>query len=375
MSRFADVWSWTRQRAMIVKELRALWADPRARFTLFIPPMLQLMLFSFAATLEVRNVEIGLIDQSGGAASTELVQRIAASGNFSEIHRFASHAEMREAIDHQDVLAAIVIEPDFDRKVARGEPASVGLILDGRRSNAAQIVGGYIGAIAGGLGAEMEPERVRAGGSSQVVNWFNPNLSFIWFNLPALIVVIVSISALAITGQVVAREREMGTFEQLMVSPFRVTEILIGKMAPTFIVGMGNGLLYLVAAVLVFGVPFTGSIVPFLIGLAAYNISLIGVGLAISAASKTQQQAFLGAFLATNPVMLLSGFSSPIENMPHWLQIITYADPARWFLQISLGSFLKDMPASVVFSLTWPMLVIGLVTLGFASYLFRARME
>ena len=239
MSRFADVWSWTRQRAMIVKELRALWADPRARFTLFIPPMLQLMLFSFAATLEVRNVEIGLLDRAGGAASTELVQRIAASGNFSEIHRFASHAEMREAIDHQDVLAAIVIEPDFDRKVARGEPASVGLILDGRRSNAAQIVGGYIGAIAGGLGAEMEPERVRAGGSSQVVNWFNPNLSFIWFNLPALIVVIVSISALAITGQVVAREREMGTFEQLMVSPFRVTEILIGKMAPTFIVGIG----------------------------------------------------------------------------------------------------------------------------------------
>ena len=375
MGRFSHIWSWTRQRAVIVKELRALWADPRSRSTLFIPPMIQLLLFSFAATLEVRNVDIGLIDLSGGNASTELVQRISASGNFSEIHRFANHAEMRDAIDHQDVLAAIVIEPDFDRKVARGEPASIGLVIDGRKSNAGQIVGGYIGAIAGGMGADLEPERIRAGGSSVVTNWFNPNLSFIWFNLPALIVVIVSISALAITGQVVAREREMGTFEQLMVSPLRVSEILIGKMTPTLIVGMGNGLLYLTAAQLVFGVPFTGSFLPFLIGLAAYNISLIGVGLAISAASKTQQQAFLGAFLATNPVMLLSGFSSPIENMPHWLQIITYADPARWFLQISLGSFLKDMPASVVFSLTWPMLLIGVVTLGFASYLFRARME
>ena len=367
--------SWTRLRAVIVKEFAALWADPRARTTLFIPPLLQLLLFSFAATLEVRNVEIGLLDRAGGAASTELVQRIAASGNFAQIHRFESPTQMREAIDRQEVLAAIVIEQDFDRKVARGEPASVGLVLDGRRSNAGQIVGGYIGAIAGGMGAELEPERSRAGGSSVVVNWFNPNLSFIWFNLPALIVVIVSISALAITGQVVAREREMGTFEQLMVSPLRVPEILIGKMAPTFIVGMGNGVLYLVAAQVVFGLPFTGSLLPFFLALAAYNISLTGVGMAISAASKTQQQAFLGAFLMTNPVLLLSGFSSPIENMPGWLQVLTYANPARWFLQISLGSFLKNMPASVVFSLTWPMLVIAVVTLGSAAWLFRARME
>lgn len=375
MAGFANTWSWTRQRAVIVKELWALWADPRARTTLFIPPLLQLLLFSYAATLEVRNVDIGLLDQSGGNASTELIQRIAASGNFSEIHTYQSPAQLREAIDRQDVLAAIVIEQDFDRKVARDEPATVGLILDGRRSNAAQIVGGYIGAIAGGMGAEMEPARMRAGGSSVVVNWFNPNLSFIWFNLPALMAMIVAISAMAITGQVVAREREMGTFEQLMVSPLRVSEILIGKMMPTFLVGMFNGALYFVAAQVVFGVPFTGTVWPLLIALVAYNISLTGVGMAISAASKTQQQAFLGAFLATNPVMLLSGFSSPIENMPGWLQVLTYANPARWFMQISLGSFLKNMPVSVVLSLTWPMIVIGLVTLGFASWLFRARME
>jgi len=367
--------SWTRLRAMIVKELWAVWADPRARSTLFVPPLLQLMLFSFAATLEVRNVELGLIDRAGGAASTELVQRITASGNFAQIHVFASAAQMSAAIDRQEVLAAIVIEPDFDRKVARGEPASIGLVLDGRRSNAGQIVGGYIGAIAGGMGADVAPGQVRAGGGSTVVNWFNPNLSFIWFNLPALMAMIVAISSIAITGQVVAREREMGTFEQLMVSPLRVSEILIGKMAPTFIVGTCNGLLYLFAAQLVFGVPFTGSLAPFFAALVAYNLSLTGVGMAISAASKTQQQAFLGAFLATNPVMLLSGFSSPIENMPGWLQVITLANPARWFLQISLGSFLKDMPAAVVFGLTWPMLLIAVVTLGTASWLFRARME
>jgi len=368
-------WSWTRQRAVIVKEIWALVNDPRSRITLFVPPLIQLLLFSFAATLEVRNVEIGLLDRAGGQASTELVERIAASPNFSEIHSYRSSAEMRAAIDRQDVLAVVVIEEDFDRLVARGEPASVGLVLDGRRSNAAQIVGGYIGAIAGGMGADLEPQRARAGGSSQVINWFNPNLSFIWFNLPALIVVIVAVSALSITGQVVAREREMGTFDQLMVSPLRVTEIVIGKMAPTFIVGMINGAIYFVAAQLVFGVPFTGSVLPFLLALVAYNISLTGVGLFISAASKTQQQAFLGAFLVTTPVMLLSGFSSPIANMPGWLQTITLANPARWFLEISLGSFLKDMPASVVFGLTWPMVLIAAVTLGAASWLFRARME
>lgn len=368
-------WSWTRLRAVIIKEFRALWADPKARTTLFVPPLLQLLLFSFAATLEVRNVELGIVDGAGGNASTELVQRIAASGHFSGLHHFNSLAEMRTAIDRQEVLAAVVIEPDFDRLVARGDSASIGLVIDGRKSNAGQIVGGYIGAIAGGIGADLAPARMRMGGRSQVVNWFNPNLEFIWFNLPALIVIIVSISAIAITGQVVAREREMGTFEQLMVSPLRVPEILIGKMVPPFLVGMGNGVLYLVAARLVFGVPFSGSLLPFLLALVAYNISLTGVGLAISAASKSQQQAFLGGFLITNPLLLLSGFSSPIENMPQWLQVITYANPSRWFLQISLGSFLKDMPPFVVFSLTWPMLVIALVTLATASYLFRARME
>lgn len=368
-------WSWTRLRAMIVKEFIALFADPKGRIILFVPPLLQLLLFSYSATLEVRNVELGLVDHAGGAASTELVQRIAASGNFAGLHRYASISEMRAAIDRQDVLAAIVIEPDFDRKVARGRPASIGLVIDGRKSNAGQIVGGYISAIAAGMGAELEPEKVRRAGSSTVVHWFNPNLSFIWFNLPALLVVIVSTTAIAVTGQVVAREREMGTFEQLMVSPLRLPEILIGKLLPTFVVGMGNGILYLIAAPLVFGVPLTGSLLPFLLALITYNLSLSGVGLAISAASKTQQQAFLGAFLVINPVMLLSGFSSPVDNMPGWLQMGTWANPARWFQQISLGTFLKDMPASVVFSLTWPMLAIAVVTLSLAAWMFRARME
>lgn len=368
-------WSWTRQRAVIVKEIWALFGDRQGRIVLVLPPLIQLLLFSFSATLEVRNVDIGLLDRSGGAVSAELVQRIAGSPNFRSVRPLGTMEELHRAIDNQQVIAAVVIEPDFDRRVARGEPARIGLVLDGRKSNAAQIVGSYIGTIAAGVGAEMAPQRARAGGSSQMISWFNPSLDYIWFNLPGLLVIIVSVSGLSITALTIAREREMGTFDQLMVSPLRVPEILIGKMAPTFLVGMFNGLLYLAAARLAFGVPFTGNLLLFLLALVAYNLALIGVGMALSSASKTQQQAFLGSFLAMTPVIMLSGFASPIENMPEWLQWMAWANPASYFLEVALGSFLKDMPASVVLSLTWPMVLIAVVTLAISSYLFRARME
>ena len=368
-------WSWTRQRAMIIKELWALLRDKKGRTALFAPPLIQLLLFSFAATLEVKNVEVGLLDLSGGAASAELVQRVAASPNISGIRPYRSLPEMEQAIDRQEVLAVMLIPPGFDAARARGKAAQFGIVLDGRRSNAAQITGSYISAIAGQIGAEAQPEMARAAGASVVTHWFNPNLEFIWFNLPGLIVIIISVSAVAITAQVVARERELGTFDQLLVSPLRVPEILIGKMTPTFLVGMANGLLFLVAAQVVFGVPFTGSLGPFLIAMVCYNISLIGVGMVCSAASTTMQQAFLGSFLVSVPIILVSGFASPIDNMPPWLQTITLANPARWFMEISHGSFLKGMPAEVVFSLTWPMVLIAIVTLSASAWMFRARME
>jgi ABC-2 type transport system permease protein len=367
-----------RQRAMIAKEVQALLRDPKSRQILFLPPLIQLLLFSFAATLEVKNVDIGLLDRSGGAASVELVSRIAGSPNFRDIVPLRSPAELERAIDRQEVIAAIVIDEDFDRDMARGRPATIGLILDGRRSNAAQIVGGYVAQIAADTGldlAESRTGRERAPPGSVAVNWFNPNLDFIWFNLPALLVVIVSVSGLAITSQVVAREREMGTFDQLLVSPLRVHEILIGKMVPSFLVGMTNGSIFILAARFAFGVPFTGNLPLFLVALAVYNVSLIGVGMFVSALSRTQQQAFLGSFAATTPLILLSGFASPIENMPRWLQVATWFNPASYFLEISLGQFLKAMPLDDTLHLLWPMLAIACVTLALAAWLFRARME
>lgn len=362
--------------AMIVKELWAVLRDPKSRIVLFVPPLMQLFIFTFATTLDVKNVDIGLLDRSSGAHSAELVQRIAGSPNFRQIVRLRSFDELERAIDNQQVIAAVVIDGDFDRRLDRGQPATIGAVLDGRRSNAAQIVSGYLTQIAGQMGADLvaRPGRELSAGSA-ITNWYNPSLDFIWFTLPSLVAIITAVSGLAITSQSVARERELGTFDQLMVSPLRVHEILIGKMVPPFIIGMINGSVYLVVAPLVFGVPFTGSLLLFFLSLAIYLIALIGLGMLISSASQTQQQAFLGVFLVMTPLMLLSGYAAPIDNMPEWLQVVTYLDPARYFLIIVQGLFLKAMPAGAVFHQLWPLVLIAIVTLSASAWLFRARME
>ncbi|NYT41494.1 ABC transporter permease [Sphingomonas sp. R-74633] len=362
--------------AMIVKEMWAVLRDPQSRIVLFVPPLMQLFIFTFATTLDVKNVDIGILDRSSGAHSVELVQRIAGSPNFRTIKPLATPKDLKAAIDDQKVIAALVIDEDFDRNLARGTPATIGLVLDGRRSNAAQIVAGYVTQIAGGMGAELAPAQVRgAAGGSVVTNWYNPALDYIWFTLPSLVAIITSVAGLAITSQSVARERELGTFDQLMVSPLRVHEILIGKMVPPFIIGMINGSVYLIVAPLIFGVPFTGSLLLFFLSLGMYLLALIGMGMLVSAASQTQQQAFLGVFLVTTPLILLSGYASPIDNMPDWLQVVTYLDPARYFLVIVQGLFLKAMPAAAVFHQLWPLALIACVTLSASAWLFRARME
>jgi ABC-2 type transport system permease protein len=364
-----------RLRAMIVKEIWAVLRDPKTRIVLVVPPFLQLFIFAFATTLDVKNAELAVLDRSGGRVAAELVQRVQGSPNIASVRPLASEAALADAIDGQKVIAALVIPEGFDRDVAAGRTGTVGLVLDGRRSNAAQIVAGYLQQIALGLGAELKPQVAGAAGRSEVTAWYNPSFDYIWFTLPSLIAIIVSVAGLAITSQTVARERELGTFDQLMVSPLRVHEILIGKMVPPLMVGTLNGTLYMIAARVVFGVPFTGSLLLFYPALIVYMLALIGVGMLVSAAAQTQQQAFLGSFLATTPLILLSGYASPIDNMPSWLQIVTYADPARYFLVIVQGLFLKAMPASAVFGQLWPLALIACVTLSAAAWLFRARME
>jgi ABC-2 type transport system permease protein len=365
-----------RLRAIIVKELLAILRDPRSRMSLIVPPLLQLMLFGFASTLEVKNISVGVLDRDGGQWSHEIVQRVAASPNVKRVIMLESDDALKQAIDSQKVIVALRFDERFSADVSAGRGGTVGAVFDGRKSNAAQIVGGYIDRIVAGVAADIHTVRPPPPqGGSIVTNWFNPNLDYLWFTMPALIVVICVVSATSVVSQSVAREKELGTYDQLMVSPFRVWEILVGKMIPPVLIGMMNATLYLILIPTVFGVPLNGSVPMFYVAVFFYLLALTGIGMLVSVLSNTQQQAFLGSFLITVPVILLSGYTAPVENMPGWLQVIAQIDPATHFLIASEGVFLKAMPAIEVLNNTWPLMIIAAVTLSAASYLFRSRLE
>lgn len=361
--------------AIIVKEMWAVLRDPHARLVLVLPPVLQLFLFAFASTLEVKDINIAIYDRDNGAWSREFTQRLAGSPNVQRLVPVHSPAGLAHAIDYREVIAAVSFDQRFSADIAAGRPASVQVILDGRRSNASQIVSGYIERIAADVGADVRPATGPPGGQSIVSHWFNPNLDYLWFTMPSLVVIITTVSGLAVTAQAIARERELGTFDQLMVSPLRVHEILIGKMAPPLIVGLANATLYTILIPTVFGVPLTGSITFFYISMIFYLLALIGVGLLISSLAATQQQAFLGMFLTSVPAILLSGYASPVDNMPGWLQIVAEANPPKHFLIICEGVFLKGMTAGDILAHSWQLVLIAAVTLTAASLLFRSRME
>jgi ABC-2 type transport system permease protein len=361
--------------AIIVKELWAVLRDPRGRIMLVVPPLMQLVLFSAAATLEVKNVSIGVYDRDGGAASSEFVNQLAGSPNVKRIVRIDSPEQLSAAINDQKVIAVIAFDERFSRDVVAHRPATVQAILDGRKSNAAQIVSGYLARVAASTGATLRPTMRTSGGGTVATNWFNPNLDYLWFIMPSLLVQIGALSALSITAQSVARERELGSFDQLMVSPLRTWEIMVGKMTPPFLVGLLNSTIFIIVIPLFYGVPLQGSVLLLYAALILFLISAIGIGMAISAVTQTQQQAFLGMFVVTVPTILLSGFTSPIENMPRWLQLIAEADPLKHFLVIAEGIFLKGMTTSDVFSNAWPLAIIALVAMGVAVWQFRARAE
>ena len=372
---------WRRLRALIVKELLAVLRDPRGRFILFGPPLLQMFLFSYAATLDVSNIDIGILNRDAGRWSVEFMQRLQGAPAFRELRRFTDQQEARDAIDNRRVIATLQFGPDFSRDLEAGRPAEVQIVLDGRRSNASQIVLGYVSAIASGIAAPVSVKAAFAGTGEAAVppiavrHWFNANLDYIWFTVPSLLGTLGLLIALVVTGQSVARERELGTFDQLMVSPLRVSEILIGKMLPPLIIGVVQATAFLVVAIFFFEVPFRGSLLLLYIAIVFFLASVVGVGLFISSLAQTQQQAFLGTFLFASPAILLSGFATPVENMPQWLQIVTQGNPLRHFLVIVRGLFLKGMPASDVAANILPLILIAVFTLSVAAWLFRRRME
>lgn len=390
--------------SLIYKEFLSLWRDKKSRRVITLPPIIQLFVFAFAATLDVQNVTMGILNKDNGEHGFELTQRFHGSPTFKHIIYLSSVEEISTFIDNKRGSMVVHIDEQFSRDLDSGKQATVQLILDGRGSNSTQIVAGYAGSIIDQFNRDLlgpqgltiqqqeqdEPiELVNANDNfaSQfrhtlqqpveliVRNSYNPNLLYYWFTIPSLCGVLVLVEALLLTALSVARERELGTFDQLLVSPLQPIEILIGKTIPPVIISMCAGTFILLAGIFIFQIPFTGSILALYLAMFVFVCSIVGFGLMISSLCSTQQQAILGAQVFMTPSISLSGFATPIENMPEWLQEATRIIPLRYFLVVAKGSFLKAMPFDIVADNIWPMAIIAIVTLTTAQWFFRHRLQ
>lgn len=368
---------WKRIRALVSKEFIVIWKDKRSRVVIIVPPLIQLMVFGYAATFDVTHVRTVVFNEDKGLASRDLVARFEGSPTFDVVGRIASAAQMENAIDSREASLVLRIGQTFSQDIANAQPASVQLIVDGRESNTALIIVGY----ASNVIADYNNDWARAHGEAMppaklvVRPWFNANLDSRWFFVPGIVALLTMVVTMVVTALSVAREREVGTFEQLLVTPFRPLEILLGKSVPPMIIGVFEGALVTTVAVFWFEIPLRGNLALLLAGLTIYLLAVVGVGLMISAIARTQQQAILGAFLFLVPAIILSGFATPISNMPAIIQDLTYANPMRYFLVIVRGVFLEDLPFEIVLRQLWPMAVIAMCTLAGATWMFRHRLS
>ncbi|MGE6222845.1 ABC transporter permease [Aeromonas media] len=351
---------------LIRKELQALMGNTQGRFLLIMPVLLQTALFPFAATLEVTGNTLAIYDQDGGAQSRELIERLTHMPAFTTVMPVAGEAGMTDAITGQQALIGLIIPQDFSRRLARGDTAKVQLIIDGRRSNGGQVAAGYINQVI----ARWQSEG-KGLPTLTVRHLYNPNIEFRWHVLPSLVAIITTIGCLIVTALSVAREREEGTFDQLLVSPLTPGWIMAGKAVPGILVAVGQGAIVALAARFLYQVPFGGSTTLLMAGMVCYGLALAGIGLFVSSLCSTQQQAFLGVFSFMVPAVILSGYVSPIENMPLLFQWLAAVDPLSHFILLLKGVFLKDLGWSAAWPLLWPLLAIAGVTLSLALAMFR----
>ncbi len=367
----------SRVLALIYKEFLALWRDKKSRTILILPPLTQLFIFAFAATLDVNNVTIGISNRDNGEKGFELVQRFHGSPTFSHIHYLPTSDEISHFIDNQRGVMVLSLDEHFSRDIDAGKNAEVQFILDGRKSNTTQIVAGYAQQIVEQFVQDIREKEGIVGTKVELIpsNKYNPNLIYLWFTVPGLLGILTLLETLVITALSVAREKELETFDQLLVSPLTSTEILVGKAIPAALIGLAAGTVILLAAVFIFGIPFTGSLLALYTSMFVYICTISGIGLFLSSLCSTQQQAILAGFVFMTPAVILSGFATPIENMPQWLQYVTYINPVRYFLIISRGLFLKEMPIDIVFMNTWPMAIMALGTLTGAGFFFHRKLQ
>ncbi|MBT2302175.1 ABC transporter permease [Variovorax paradoxus] len=358
------------------KEFLAILKDPSSRAILVVPALMQSLLFGYAATYDLRNVDYALLDQSRSGASTALVAKLDGTGVFRRAATLATQADIARVIDAQQALLVVQIGPQFEEQLRAGESAPIQLVIDARNSNTAGSAGGYIASVVADFNDEW---RLQHGGAKAPVTiasraWYNPNLETRWNLMPGMIAALSMLQTLLLTALSVAREREQGTFDQLLVTPLSPMEIMVGKAVPPVLIGLVQSTIVLLVTLLWFKVPMAGSFVTLYTGLACFTIASVGIGLSISAVSASMQQAMLYTFVLIMPLMLLSGLTTPVSNMPQALQIATLANPLRFAIDLVQRVYLEGVGLLTVWHNLIPLLVIAVITLPLAAWLFRNRL-
>jgi ABC-2 type transport system permease protein len=362
--------------ALTRKELLAILKDPRSRYSLLIPPILQCLIYGYVATYDLNDVPYAVLDQDRSDASQKFLAGLDGSGVFRRVANLGRSADVKTTIDERRALLVIQIDQDFERRLLSGRQADVQVIADGRNSNTAGTATRYLGAIVETFNASWRKEQGLRGAPIRLTTraWYNPNLETRWHMIPALIGTLTFLQTMMLTGLSVAREREQGTFDQLLVTPFRPVEIMAGKALPAMLVGIVQATLVLLVAQLWFRIPFAGAFVTLYAGLSVFLLAAVGMGLLLSSVAATMQQAMLFSFLLIMPFALLSGLTTPISSMPMWLQYATLINPLRYAIDIAHRVYLEGAGLGLLMPELWPLVIIAAVTLSGASWMFRHRL-
>jgi len=373
-----------RIKSLVVKEFLQLRRDTWARFRLTVPVLVQMIIFGYAATFEVFNVSTAVLDLDHSQESRELISRFSFSGRFNIVKIARTPKDIRAAIDRSEASVAIVIQAGFAENLRKGQSAPAQIIVDGTNSNTALIALGYVNEIVATYAQDMAQDlarRLHAGEppppevTIEPRPWFNPDYNSRWFFVPGVIATLTLVMVVNLTSFAVVREREVGTLEQIMVTPIRPLEFILGKTIPFFCVGLAMTALVAGAGTLWFEIPFVGNPFVLLIGTSLYLLSVLGTGLLISTVCSTQQQAFATNFFVINPLFILSGFSFPISSMPQVMQWLSAINPMTYYLVVIRGTFLKGVGLNVL----WPQMValagLGVTLLMMSVLRFRKSLD
>jgi len=374
-----------RLKQMLIKEFIQVFRDKRTRFILIGPPIIQMMVFGYAANYEIRHVPTAVLDLDHSQESRELVSRFTSSPYFEVQRQVTDSRQLGDLIEQGKVTAGLEIDAGFAQKLRKGQTAPLQVIVDATNSNTALIASGYISQIALGFAQEVQRDRIYRI-APQLIEvmpsvelaprpWYNPDLKSRWFFVPGIIGSLTLVLVITLTAFAVVREREIGTLEQIMVTPIRPVEFILGKTLPFFLIGIFDVTLISVVGSLWFQVPFRGHVWVLAIGAILFILCMLGVGLLISTVSSTQQQAMVTAFFFIMPAITFSGFGFPISTMPQWMQLMSYAIPLRYFLIVVRGTYLKGVGMEILWPQMAAMAGLGVLLLTTAILRFHKALD